>query len=125
MVYGDYGGVVEDAHGQGRDDIGRKPVEPPDAGGLAAPEILVGVGGDFFQLLHLGGAPGQAIAGIVQFSYNGAVHLGVVAHGDAGILRQVFRAYHGDFGVDEPDGPTDGQKQRAAVFAFGHEYRFL
>ena len=56
---------------------------------------------------HLAGTPNAAVAGEIQLANDGAIHLGMVAHNDAGFVRQVLQALDGGFGIEEPDQPAD------------------
>ena len=123
VVHRDHVGVVEDAHGQGRNDVGQKLIQPANRPGLAAPEILVGVGGNLPELLHLGGAPDQPLPGVIQLAHNGAVHFCVVGNDDTGIVRQVLRPQDLRLGVEQLYQPVDDPIND--ICYPGHFLRFL
>jgi len=69
---------------------------------------------------HLSGAPDIVSAGAVELGADGAVHLGVIAHKNAGLVGKIFRADHLNFRIEEPN--TALQKfvqQRCFLFCHG------
>ena len=109
LIYADGVGIVENANGQRGNQIGKQMIEPADGLGLAAPEVLIGIGGHFLPVHHLTGAPDGPVAGNVELCNDGAVHLAVVADDEAWLLRNVLDSLRRDLGVaylyQPPDDP--------------------
>ena len=118
VVDGDGVGVIEDQQRQRHDQMAQELEEPAGALGLARPEIPVGVGRHLLPVHHLPGAPDVVGAGNVKLPRDGAVHMAVVAHDDAGLLRQLLRALQAVLGGKKPDKPADDLVKQTCFFLF-------
>ena len=119
MIHADGIGVGENKLGQWRDDVRQQLIKPADGLGLFRPEILIGVGRHFLLVHHLTGAPDIMLAGGIQLTGNGAVHLAVVAHVHHRLRRKVLLPHDPDFGINRPHGGLDQPVQRRN-FPFSH-----
>ena len=93
MVDGDGVGVVEQAHGEGCDQIGQQAEKPVRPFGVERPEIGEGIVRRLVPVQQLPGAPDVFVPREVQLPDDGSVHLGVVADKDTGFIRQIFLSH--------------------------------
>ena len=84
---------------------------------LEGPEVREGVGRNLFPVHHLAGTPDVILAGEVELGNDGAVHLGVVAHKDAGLVRDVFDALKDRLAVEKADDRADQKIEYVLFFA--------
>ena len=103
VVDADGVGVVEQAQGQGHDQMAQQLIEPADGPGLPGPKVPKGVGRHLLPVHHLPGAPDPVPAGGIQLPGHGPVHLAVVPHDDAGALRQILRPFYPPLGEGQPN----------------------
>ena len=107
MVDTDGVGIVEHHHGERCNEVGQQLKPRMGPFGLLGPEIPESILRNIFQVHHLPCAPGKVLSGAVQLSTDGAVHLGVVAHDDAGLPGKILPSDGFYFGIEKGNSTFD------------------
>ena len=122
VVDGNRVGVVEHTDRNRGDQIGQQLEKPAGPLRLAAPKVLVGVSRNLFPIHHLPGAPGGASARDVELRAERAVHMGMVPHQNAAVLRQVLGPDQRKLRIDQRhDPPNDAVPESGKATRFIHE----
>lgn len=105
VVYGDGIAAAHDGGYRKGDDVGHQPEQGMQEGRFFVPEIVIGIIRHLFGAHHLPGTPDRPFSREIELTEDGAMGLGVVAHHNGRLLRQILQPLDGIPGVEYPYQP--------------------